>query len=1104
VSICLNAFGQSSEGVPPAMRYRLSAAHFTGKTGLTANSVWGIMQDQQGFMWFTVNNGLNRYDGKNFKFYNKKKYGRLPYQSSDGTLWLSTQAKGLKSFHPKTGKLVSYRHHKNKDEGVSIGNNQINCIYEITPEHLWVNTAQGLNVLKIKNGQIVSNKANLMLTKEVQAPKDRYLRSIYKDLSGNVWGLFNNDIYQFSTTKPTAPTYLQKYTIAHSLLHKPRRIYEDAQGRFWLGTETGVGTLNPTTGCVDFKGLKNQAVFVIYQDSRNTLWVGTNRGLYWLDEQTGRFVRFESQLQVLGNLGDLPIMCMYEDNSGSLWIGTAGHGLYQLETKSRKFSLRQLYLKNGNGFNKKLSFWHIATGHKNLLWLQTLNNKLLSFDYLTGQTKFYTHQPNNPQSISHRQVSVIYKDNANRVWVGTRDGVNLINEHTGEFKRYYPAIGKNNYVNQILEDAQRHVIVQVRHQGLYKYNQAKDSFEPYFAMHHIDKAGEYKSKCKTMLIDKKGTLWTLIKNRSTVRLDLIDLASRKKAVIDFKDSTNIHGITYIYESNSGQIWLASYGGGLIKVSHKTKEKIHLKYYQKQHGLANEFLYGILEDAEGNLWLSHDQGLSKFDPTVETFNNYTVNDGIQDAEFMESAFAQTQDGQMFFGGGEGLTAFYPREIVANAYIPPIVLTDFKVYDQSVDFDTPNTPLTQGVTFTKKLCLTYQQARSFSFEFNALSYIHSEQNQYKTKLDNYDVTWQNLGKRNFITYTNIPPGKYIFRVQGANYDGAWNPRGLSIEVIILPAWWQTWWFRLGVISTVLLLIWVGYRARISGIKKQKRELEHQVMLRTQEVMTQKEEISTQLDAIAEQSKRISQSIRAAKTIQEAILPFDALLQQMLKDYFIIYRPKDVVSGDFYWASQIHNTRILAAIDCTGHGIPGAFMSLIGFAILNDIVNVNQITEPAKILEVLRHSIRDTLQQEKTGGRNGMDMVLVTLEETAHQQTKVCFAGAKRPLWYIEKNSVSTEALSGSNVSIGVEYLKKRFIQNHVLTFESGTLLYLSTDGFPDQNDAQRKRFGSQALMNLLYQHHHLPLVAQQQALEEKLDLYMKGTNQRDDILLMGILL
>ena len=571
--------------------------------------------------------------------------------------------------------------------------------------------------------------------KTASTPQAQHLKRIYKDLSGNLWGILGDTLYLFSTLKVNSPAYTKKYTIDDPLLRKPMCIYEDKKRRLWIGAEAGVGILNPATGQATFRGLKNQKVNVIYQDSRHTVWVGTNRGLYWLNEQTGKFIRFESNLQALESLGNRSVRCLHEGKSGALWIGTVGHGLYQLETKSRKFSLRKIYVRKNGKVNKTSFFWHIQTGKDSLLWLQTFNDNLVSFNRSTGQTKLYKHQRNTPKSISHQKITVIYKDKLNQVWVGTQNGINLVDESRGEFKRYYPASNGNSRIQAILEDAQGNIVVQVLHKGLYKYNPQKDSFEVYFPMNY---QGDYRA----MLIDRKNIVWTRVKKLRLVRLCLIDLASGKKTLLDFNPKININGLPYMYESKSGQIWLASYGGGLIKATKQPNQKISLKYYRKQQGLANNHLYGILEDVQGHLWISHDQGLSKFNPTTETFNNYTVNDGIQDAEFISDAFTQTKDGQMFFGGGEGLNTFYPSEILQDGFVPSVVLTDFKIFDQSMDIDTPNSPLNQTIHFAKKISLTYEQARSFSFEFAALSYVRSERNQYKVKLENYDNDWQKL--------------------------------------------------------------------------------------------------------------------------------------------------------------------------------------------------------------------------------------------------------------------------------------------------------------------------------------------------------------------------
>lgn len=1096
----LVACGQNANGVPPALRYKLSAKHFTSRHGLAANTIWNMFQDQQGFIWLNTADGINRYDGKTFKLYEKSEYGYATYQTSDGTLWLCTVSQGLKSLDLRTGKVKLYKHKKNDVHTIS--DNRVVNMYEVQPGNLWVNTLHGLNNLTIRNKKVVSITRYFFGSDTIRKSKNHYFRKLLRDVQGNIWGALNNTLYKFFANELN-PECFEKYKITHPVFNNITRIYEDKQKRFWVGAESGLGIFDRNTGKVILKGFKNHNIFAIYQDSRNIVWIGTNKGLYWLDEQTSTFVQFKSYQKVLESLGDSSVGYIFEDKSGALWVGSIGSGLYQLEVKSHKFSFCKIYSEDKEEQNKKLSFWNIQTDKQHLLWLKARNKKgVFSFDYTTGQVKHYRHNTNNNQSISHDYVTCMYKDKLGRVWVATRDGVNLINKDNATFKRYYPVPDGNNRVGDILEDARKNLIVHVVNKGLYKYNEKSDIFEEYISFKH--------SVNRAMLIDQNDVLWMDTNIDKVTYLCLIDLKTGKKTTFGAEQGLKDYGILHIYQAKSGQIWLASYGGGLIKAVKQPDNGLSLKYYGKKDGLKNAHVYGVQEDAQGTLWLSHNKGLSRFNPVTETFENYAADEGIQDAEFMEDAFSQAQDGRLFFGGAKGINMFYPKDIVSNKYSPPVVLTDFRILNQSVTPHTSASSFKETINFTKEITLTYEQARSFSFEFAALSYIRPERNLYKVKLENYDRAWSDLNTRNLVNYTNIPPGNYVFKVQGANSDGFWNIKDLKINIIILPAWWQTWWFKASWISAIALLVFGFYRIRINSINKQKKILEYKVMVRTEEVMmrtrevvTQKEEIMAQYDAIEGQNKRIRQSLKAAQTIQEAILPFDVLMQKMLKEYFVIYRPKDVVSGDFYWLGQVQNKRIVAAVDCTGHGIPGAFMSLIGFTMLNEIINVSQVTEPAKILEELRHNIRYTLRQDETGGRNGMDLVLITIEDTDDEQIKVCFAGAKRPLWYIERDSTETQEIEGSSVSIGIIYRKERYIKTKSFTCQRGTRLYLSTDGFPDQNDIYRKRLGSRTLMDLLFKSRAYPLDEQKKALETSLDAYMTGTDQRDDILLIGIL-
>lgn len=272
--------------------------------------------------------------------------------------------------------------------------------------------------------------------------------------------------------------------------------------------------------------------------------------------------------------------------------------------------------------------------------------------------------------------------------------------------------------------------------------------------------------------------------------------------------------------------------------------------------------------------------------------------------------------------------------------------------------------------------------------------------------------------------------------------------------------------------------------------------------EEITTQRDDIEQKNYLLNEQNEKITQSIKAAQTIQEAILPFEQRMSKEIREYFMIYKPRDIVSGDFYWLGNVDGKRILGVIDCTGHGIPGAFMSMIGFTLLNEVVNTQRITDAAQILEKLRKEIQHALKQNYTGRTNGMDAVFVTLEDTDSENIQVTFAGAKRPLWYIEPDSQELQVAKGSSVSIGMVYNDDRIITNQTFLFEPGTILYLGSDGFADQNDVQRKKFGTHKLRQILYENREKRLNEQKQILQQVLDAYMQQTEQRDDILLWGV--
>ncbi|MGB0521842.1 MAG: two-component regulator propeller domain-containing protein [Flammeovirgaceae bacterium] len=1134
-------YGQTYS-IPPQIQTRLKIKHLTTKEGLSQGVLRCIMQDKQGFIWLATLGGLNRYDGVNFKAYTHEETDSMSlsndhvntiYQTKDGDIWVGT-SNGLNKVDIKTGKIAPFGSiAKGQKKDVTspppnqiypqLSNGFVSCIYQDDAEALWIGTGNGLNCLVTPLTSADAVGYHYYLPKHT-------INSIYKDRQGVLWVATQKGLYYANTkTHEAGKLNFTRYKSESFTLTDLTQIYEDSKGRFWVGDHQGhMALLNRKTGEVheDKVGVIAK-IWSILEDQNGVLWVGTSHKLLWYDEENKTFKEFlHPEVKISG------AYALYEDRSGVLWLGTSGGGLYQIDSKSYKFGFM-----HPSGFDavsqRSDNVWKMYA-KKDILLMLTNGKGLFQVNRKTGKTMMHTHNASDPQSISNDKIYRLYEDKQGDIWAGSIDGLNKFDIETGKFRRYYienkHSIGY--WISAIFEDSSGNFWVASGWHGLYKLNRKTGTFKKVLK---LDKNQRIRTICE----DNQGRLWmsqgsflgVFDPNEKNEEKQYRTYTSEDKNS-GIKGSTIMH----ILKTRSGQLWIGTYGNGLGKVTFMKDGSFQIRYYEQKDGLPGS-IYTMEEDGQGNLWISTNKGLSQFNPKTETFKNYTEMDGLQSDDFSQgSHYKNTETGELFFGGSNGITHFYPDKVKDNTYLPPIVLTDFQLANKSIELlqaeqNIQSLPFIGSVNKVKKIVLTYEQAIVFSFEFAALSYASSEDNQYKVKMEGYDKDWRNLGNRNFVTYTGIPHGTYTFKVQGSNHDEIWNTEGLAIELIILPAWWQTWWFRVSWISLIVLAAFGFYQYRTTTIRRQKRVLEHKVEERTKEIaekntvlQTQKgeivaqneelqqqsEEIMAQRDAIEAQNKtltiqnhHIKQSIKSAQTIQEAILPFEQRMQEELTEYFVLFRPRDVVSGDFYLMEKIENKITVAAIDCTGHGVPGAFMSLIGYALLNEIIKAKQITDPGEILEKLRFELRNALKQDKTGDQNGMDVAMVTIEYTNKEEglTKVLFAGAKRPLLYIDANK-EMQRVKGSNVSIGIDYKDDRKITTKELYLPKGNILYLSSDGFADQNDTSRKKFGNKRIQDILIANCHLPLPEQKKVLDETLDQFMKGVQQRDDILLMGV--
>jgi PAS domain S-box-containing protein len=800
--------------------------------GLSQSCVLAMLQDSQGFMWFGSQDGLNKYDGYNFTVY---KYNQLSsnalsdnfilsiHEDKSGTLWVGTDNGGLNKFDRKTEQFTHYTHDPEKPN--SLGDNSVWSIYEDKFGTLWVGTdGGGLNKFNRETEQFIryTHKPD-----DPNSLSHDTVLSIYEDKFGTLWvgtgggGLnkFNRETEQFTryTHNPNDPNSLSHDTVLS--------IYEDQTGRLWIGTNGGgINKFDRQTGQFTHythdpdnpDSLSDNTVSSIVEDRFGNLWLTTSswygnsygRALDKFNPKTGQFTRYTHDPGNPNSLSENTVASILRDNSEILWIGTGFSGINKLDTKDRKFT----HYKQDPANPHRLFDNHISSIYEdsnNTVWIGSFNRGLDKFDRKTGQFTHYTHESDNPNSLSSDNIWSVYGDQSDVVWIGTGDGgLNKFDLKTGKFTHYIhdpdnPNSLSDNTVWSIYEDQKGTMWIGTFNGGLNKFDQETGQFIHY--MHDPDNSKTLSDNNVFLIYeDQSGKLWIGTLNAGVNKFD-----RETGEFTHYKhDPNSLNSLSYdrvlsMYEYPAGTLWIGTHVGGLDKFDIATETFTH---YTEKDGLPHNSVVGIIADDEGNLWLSTGKGLSKFNPQTETFRNYDVSDGLQGNEFDGvKAYFRSKTGEMFFGGLNGFNAFYPEQVKDNPHIPPIVITDFKKFNETVKLDT-------AISATKQIKLSYKD-RFFGFEFAALDYTNPQKNQYAYKLEGFDKDWIYSGTRRYASYTNLDGGTYIFRVKGSNNDGVWNEEGTSLKIIITPPPWKTWWaYTLYVVALVgAVLGYVQWRTR-----------------------------------------------------------------------------------------------------------------------------------------------------------------------------------------------------------------------------------------------------------------------------------------------------
>ena len=786
--------------------------HINLEDGLSQGSVYCMLQDQKGFLWFGTQDGLNKYDGYQFTVYRHNKYDSSSlsdnginaiYEDRSGYLWIGTLSGGLNRFDRQTNSFASFQ--VIRDDPESISSNTVTCIFQDHSGKLWVGTDNGLN--RMDGERFTKFHHDQSKSSDIRSNS---VTCIYEDSQKNLWLGTMQGVNRYDAVAQSFQRIPLSLEADQNKFNHITALYEDKNRNLLVGTHGGgvfqriVSDTNVTTRFkqILFGGTHRNEVSSLLSDPEGTLWIGyQEEGLIRWDVSRDKHFRFRSDPAQPTSLSNDRVSSMLFDKFGNLWVGTL-NGINKVNLSNQKFASYQNRpglpgdIRNSVFAITKDTAGNIWTGTRGGLFLLNAKQELTE----------YRHQPGSPGSREDA-IRSIYIDKNARLWAGTEKGtLEFFDPATKTFHaKEIDSRWRENPIYVIRQDDEG-ILWLGTAEGLYSLNPVSSEIRNYDWQKTIQ-TGTKRKEIRSIEIDDAGNLWIGTRGAGLFYFD-----KRKEIFRHFqnnpKDSSSISNniIACIYiEKGSGVIWIGT-ASGFNKFIPNEKRFYN---YTERDGLPNDVVYGVLPDDEGFLWLSTNNGVAKFDPKHKTFRKYDKSDGLQGNEFNAGAYYRGHDGELFFGGINGYNSFYPRDVRDNTLLPEVVLTGFKVLNEDVG-------LPASLEYTDTITLTHKDY-VFSFEFAAVHLTAPEKNRYAYMLEGFDENWV-YTQRRFATYTNLDPGGYIFKVKASNNDGVWNDNGLSINIFIRPPFWQTWWFYALATAAIGSVIWTIYKFRVGQIRKE----------------------------------------------------------------------------------------------------------------------------------------------------------------------------------------------------------------------------------------------------------------------------------------------
>lgn len=1028
------------------------------QNGLPANALQDIIQTKDGYIWLASYGGLSRFDGVHFENFSIKNHN-LPSETlqcitvdSNQVVWVGT-INGI--FQINKGKVAF-------DNRLSVLNNKsVETVFTDNHGNVWFGLSIG-GIYKWDGHHIEKIPTHPDIEKQV-------VSGMSQDNAGNIYiGTEIGDLFEYKNAETqkilTAEQTNGIYTIDNR-----------APGHLYIGAGNGVYKIK--NGVVS-KLEQIQVVNVqdLMEDQNQMLWLATLTGMYRYDLKTAKQSVFNEDNGLPNNI----VYKLMTDNEGNVWGATYRQGLFRL-TGGQFLCYSTL---EGLPSNIVIA---IDKYKDNAYLMATEDAQLMVFK----DQQFAPFQTKAPIPLS--RLKHIMFDSKQQIWISTYGGLMVIDKDDN-WTLYNEENGfEESLFRYTFEDNHGNVWAGTRRRGVFKF-QTDGQIKNIGTEHGLN--SDY---VMSITIDKKQRLVVGTKGG-------INIIENDKIVEQYSSANGLVSdfVFNVYVDKQNVMWACSNSG----IDRIEGNQIH--NFSIKQGLNNNSVFDIVEDEHGNFWLPTPKGVmqakkSEFEEIIAgkrkllNTNFYGKEAGLKNNECIGATKTfQDSDETIGFLTMGGVSFLNPNNLTVNTIRPKLRIESISLDSLIIDFN-------QKITIEPHV-------KRIVIKYTAFSYKAPHKLKFKYKLEPYDNVWIEGDANRTAQYTSLPAGKYTFQLKAANNDGVWTDQALEFQIISKPYFYQTFWFIGLAILVIVALGFALYRNRVKAYEKRNQILEQKVTERTAEVEQQKEEIIAQKEMVEEQNKKIQatnehihSSIVYARTIQNAILPLPRHMNTNFET-FTIFRPKDIVSGDFFWLNFKKGQKYTyyAAVDCTGHGVPGAFMSMVGSHLLAEIVSVRGVLDPAEILTRLDDYTYNSLQQNISENTDGMDLALVRLERKENNQTEVVFCGAKRPLFYYSQNAKKLLEIKGNRKSIAGKKRNSKNIPftNHTLTLETNDILYLTTDGFTDQNNEKRQRYSSKRLKQDLQSIANYNLAEQKRYLENELDAWQAAEPQRDDITLIGI--